>query len=72
MLHPEYRSFEYAGRYEQPDFVRFYEDSGILRARKGHYSYTVMREKSNFLYFHNGTSKAGDEGGGKLLRAQGV
>lgn len=57
MLHPEYRSFEYAGRYEQPDFVRLYEDSGILRARKGHYSYTVMREKSNFLYFHNGTSK---------------
>ena len=38
MLHPEYRSFEYEGRYEQPDFARFYEDSGILRARKGHYS----------------------------------
>ena len=33
MLHPEYRSFEYEGRYEQPDFARFYEDSGILRAR---------------------------------------
>lgn len=57
MVHPEYRSFEYEERYRQPDFMRLYEDSGILRARKGHFGYTVMRDKSNFLYFHNGTIK---------------
>lgn len=57
MVHPEYRSFEYEERYQQPDFTRFYEDSGILRARKGYSGYTVMRDKSNFLYFHNGTIK---------------
>lgn len=57
MVHPEYRSFEYEGRYQQPDFCRFYADSGILRARKGNFGYTVMRDKSNFLYFHDGTIK---------------
>ena len=35
----------------------FYADSGIARVRRGNYSYTVMRDKSNFLYVHNGAIK---------------
>lgn len=57
MLHPEYRTFEYEERYVIPEFTRYYEESGILRAKAGKYSYTVMRNKSNFLYFHDGTIK---------------
>lgn len=57
MLYPEYRSVEWKGCYQRKDFSKFYKESGILRARRGSFSYTVMRDKSNFLYFHNGTIK---------------
>ena len=53
------------GTLRSPDFVRFYEDSGILRARKGHYNYTVMREKQ-FPLFPKRNQQAGDEGGRKF------
>ncbi|MBR4971747.1 MAG: hypothetical protein IKY59_02110 [Oscillospiraceae bacterium] len=43
---------------ETPTHYRaFYADSGIARVRRGNYSYTVMRGKSNFLYVHNGAIK---------------
>ncbi|MCR4588786.1 MAG: hypothetical protein K5682_10295 [Lachnospiraceae bacterium] len=57
MAHPEMRTFEYEGIYEQPDFAKLYKESGILRRRSGRYTYTLLNGKSNFLYFHNGTIK---------------
>lgn len=57
LLHPEYRRLEWEGHYVPEDFCHFYEKSGILRARRGHFTYTVMKNKSDFLYFHNGTIK---------------
>lgn len=57
MLNPKYRSLEFEGTYVQPNFRNFYNWSGIYRAREGGFTVTVMREKSDFLYFHNGTIK---------------
>ncbi|MCM1025575.1 MAG: hypothetical protein NC432_04030 [Roseburia sp.] len=57
MLHPEYRTLEVEGSYKRPDFGRYYPESGIARAQRGRYTYTVMNGKSNFFYFHNGTVK---------------
>lgn len=57
MLEPSYRSLEIEGSFVQPDFRKLCGWSGIFRARRGDFTYTVMREKSNFLYFHNGTIK---------------
>ncbi len=57
MLHPNLRVFEHEGTYHQEDFTKYYEQSGILRCRKGRYTCTVLGGKSEFLYFHNGTIK---------------
>ncbi|MBQ9119148.1 MAG: hypothetical protein IJY09_03700 [Lachnospiraceae bacterium] len=57
LLEPEYRSFEWEERYEPEDFCKHYPQSGIVRARKGGFTYTVMRDKSDFLYVHNGSMK---------------
>ncbi|MBO5096707.1 MAG: hypothetical protein J6B96_00155 [Agathobacter sp.] len=66
MLYPEYRSFEYDGIYEVPDFNAFYKDSGIARGKSGRYTYTVMNGKSNFFYIHNGTMKLEVKVGGSF------
>lgn len=57
LMYPEYRKTEWSGVYRPADFCRFYEKSGILRARRGNFTYTVMKDKSDFLYLHNGTIK---------------
>ena len=57
MLHPAYRTFEYKGTYAREDFRRFYPESGIVRAQQGRFTYTVMRDKSNFFYLHDGGLK---------------
>lgn len=57
MLHPEYRGLEFEGSYRRPDFRCFYRESGIARGQQGRFTYTVMKGKSNFFYFHNGTVK---------------
>lgn len=57
MLNPEYRSLEIEGSFRQPNFRKFYSWSGTYRARQGDFTVTVMKEKSDFLYFHNGTIK---------------
>ncbi len=44
----------------------FYQDSGIARVRKGRFTYTVMRDKSNFLYVHNGSIKLAVKLGGSF------
>lgn len=57
MLRPEFVDLCIDGCYEMKEFKRFCKWSGIFRAHKGNFSYTVMRGKSNFLYFHDGTIK---------------
>ncbi len=57
MLHPEYVDHEWAGSGTPTEYHAFYPDSGIARVRKGRWTYTVMRDKSNFLYLHNGSIK---------------
>ncbi len=66
MLCPELISYEsqLCGTPEQ--YRAFYADSGIARVRRGKYTYTVMRDKSNFLYVHNGNIKLAVKLGGSF------
>lgn len=57
MLHKEYIDYEYDQEYETKPYWRMYKDSGILRAGRKEYTYTVLNGKSNFLYFQNQTIK---------------
>ncbi|WP_026489654.1 hypothetical protein [Butyrivibrio sp. XBB1001] len=57
MWYPEWINTEHEGIYKNSDYQVFYQNSGISRNRTGRYTYTVMKGKSNFLYFHNGTIK---------------
>ena len=57
MRHPEWRKIDNEERFAYPDYRVFYKESGIVRARSGNYTYTIMNGKSNFLYFHVGTMK---------------
>ena len=66
MNHPELVAFE-SGACGLPEHYRaFYRDSGIARVRRGRYTYTVMRDKSNFLYVHNGSIKLAVKLGGSF------
>ncbi len=66
MNHEELAAFE-AEPCATPDrYCAFYQDSGIARVRKGRYTYTVMRDKSNFLYVHNGSIKLAVKIGGSF------
>lgn len=66
MNHPEFIRFE-SQESGTPDRYRaFYRDSGIARVRRGGYTYTVMRDKSNFLYVHNGSIKLAVKIGGSF------
>ena len=53
MTHPELIDYESGAGYEPEDFRKLYRESGIVRARKGNFTYTLMKGKSNFLYFSN-------------------
>ncbi len=57
MWYPQWKTVEHSGLYKAPDYHVFYQNSGISRNKTGRYTYTVMKGKSNFLYFHNGTIK---------------
>lgn len=57
MLYPECRRFEYGEGFGEKDYRVFYRESGIARGRRGRFTYTVMRGKSNFFYLHNGSMK---------------
>ena len=48
------------------EYAAFYADSGIARARRGGYTYTVMRGKSNFLWVHTGSIKLAVKIGGSF------
>lgn len=66
MLHPELIDCE-AGESGIPrEYKAFYSESGIARVRRGSYTYTVMKDKSNFLYVHNGAIKLAVKIGGSF------
>ncbi len=66
MLHPELIDLE-SDLCDTPKiFKTYYEESGIARVRRDRYSYTVMKDKSNFLYVHNGSVKLAVKIGGSF------
>lgn len=66
MLRPEYVDYESEARGIPTAYRAFYRDSGIARVRRGRYTYTVMKGKSNFLYVHNGEIKLAVKIGGSF------
>lgn len=46
---------EHEGSFVQPDFAKFYKDSGITRTHTESITWTLLQGKSNFLYFTNGS-----------------
>ena len=66
MLHPELKDYESDLFGTPTQYKAFYEESGIARVRRGNYSYTVMKDKSNFLYVHNGAIKLAVKIGGSF------
>lgn len=53
MNHPEWIDFEHEGVWKQPDFDRFYRESGIVRMHRNDYTVTLLEGKSGFLHFAN-------------------
>lgn len=66
MLHPHLIGFESDVCGTPTDYHAYYADSGIARVRRGNFTYTVMRDKSNFLYVHNGHIKLAVKIGGSF------
>ena len=66
MLHPELIDYESDLCATPTEYKAYYADSGIARVRRGRYSYTVMKDKSNFLYVHNGAIKLAVKIGGSF------
>ena len=66
MLHPELIDLEADACHTPTEFKAYYADSGIARVRRGDFSYTVMKDKSNFLYVHNGAVKLAVKIGGSF------
>lgn len=51
MNRPDLIDFEWEGCGQLTNFERMYSESGISRVRRGDFTYTLMKGKSNFLYF---------------------
>ena len=66
LLHPELIDLEWENCATPTEFKAYYADSGIARVRRGRFSYTVMKDKSNFLYVHNGSVKLAVKIGGSF------
>ena len=66
MLHPELIDFESDVCGTPTQYHAYYADSGIARVRREGYTYTVMKDKSNFLYVHNGNIKLAVKIGGSF------
>ena len=66
MGHPDHISYEATESGTPTEYRAFYADSGIARVRRGGWTYTVMRDKSNFLYVHNGSIKLAVKIGGSF------
>ena len=66
MLRPKLINYESGLCGTPTEYKTLYADSGIARVRRGNFSYTVMKEKSNFLYVHNGSIKLAVKIGGSF------
>ncbi len=66
MLQPQLIDYESDLCGAPKHYRAFYADSGIARVRKGSYTYTVMRDKSNFLHVHSGQIKLAVKIGGSF------
>ncbi len=57
LLYPEMDGYGADTAFEKPfeNYDRLFKDSKIARVRKGNFSYTVMEDKPNFLYFQSGS-----------------
>lgn len=66
MLHPELIDFESDVCGTPTQYHAYYANSGIARVRREGYTYTVMKDKSNFLYVHNGDIKLAVKIGGSF------
>lgn len=66
MLHPELIGFESPQCGTPTKYHAYYAESGIARVRKDGFTYTVMKDKSNFLYVHNGKIKLAMKIGGSF------
>ena len=66
MLHPELIDYKAELCGIPTQYHAYYAESGIARVRKNGYTYTVMRDKSNFLYVNNGHIKLAVKIGGSF------
>lgn len=66
MLHPELVDYESSLCGTPTSYKAYYAESGIARVRRENYTYTVMKDKSNFLYVHNGSIKLAVKIGGSF------
>lgn len=66
MSRPELVAYESDVNGIPTEYRTFFKDSGIVRGRRGHYTYTIMRGKSNFLFVHNGSIKLAVKIGGSF------
>ena len=66
MLYPELIDVESELCDTPTEYKAYYADSGIARVRRSNFSYTVMKDKSNFLYVHNGSVKLAVKIGGSF------
>ena len=55
MNHPQWVELEHEGVWKQPEFHRFYQESGIARVHKPGFTYTVMKDKTCFLHMSTKT-----------------
>lgn len=54
MIKPELRDFQIELQPQPVCYDKYYENSGIVRVRKGNWSYTLLKDNSSFLFLHNG------------------
>ena len=66
LLHPQLIDYEAEVCGTPTQYHAYYADSGIARVRKGNFTYTVMKGKSNFLWIHNGHIKLAVKIGGSF------
>lgn len=56
MLHPEMMTHHFGNYGFLPEYRKFYQNSGVLRVKKENYTYTVLKDKSAFLFLKSGST----------------
>ena len=54
MLLPELAALEHEGSATPTNYHKYYEGSGIVRCRRGSWSYTILNNSPSFLFFQHG------------------